>query len=211
MPWLKSGVLARAALSVVPVTDNNPRDVLRLVISGSGWDSIPLTGGVVLDLVGLAVGRVDGTDKHVVGDVVKMSTVLEPRTGHGDVVSGGLAVALDKNWEVVSILSVPGLERLKELEAVAGGRDGNADRGTLSRWCLVGVLSWVEASALWETVAGGRCEEELLTILADKLVSKRVEVKASGDGHGDDEIGRSDEGMGSGVGIVTSSEVTVVR
>ena len=207
---LKSSVFARRALSVVPVTDNNPRDVLGLVISGSGWDSIPLTGGVVLDLVGLAVGRVDGTDKHVVGDVVKMSTVLEPRAGHGDVVSGGLAVALDKNWEVLSILSVPGLERLEELETVAGWRDGNADAATLSRWCLVGVLSWVEASAGWKPVSGRRLEEELLAIRTDKLVGERVEVKASGDGHGDDEIGGSDEGVGSGVGIVTSSEVTVV-
>lgn len=66
MPWLKSSVFTGRTLSVVPVTDNNPRDVLGLVISGSGRDSIPLAGGVVLNLVGLAVGRVDGTDKHVV-------------------------------------------------------------------------------------------------------------------------------------------------
>lgn len=210
MSRLKSSVFARTALSVVPVTDNNPRDVLRLVVTGSGWDSIPFAGGVVLDLVGLTVCRVDGTDKHVVGDVVKMSTVLEPRAGHGDVVSGGLAEALDKNWKVLSILSVPGLERLKELEAVAGWRHCNADSATLSRWCLVGVLSWVEASACGKSVTSGSFEEELLAILTDKLVGERVEVKASGDGHGDDEIGGSHEGVGSGVSIVTSSEVTVV-
>lgn len=139
-----------------------------------------------------------------------MSTVLQPRTGHGDVVSGGLAVTLDKNWEVLSILSVPGLERLEELETVTSWRDGNANGATLGRWCLVGVLSWVEASALWKSVSGGSLEEELLAIRTGKLVGERVEVKASGDGHGNDEIGGSDEGVGSGVGIVTSSEVTVV-
>lgn len=210
MSRLKSSVLAGRTLSVVPVTDNNPRDVLGLVISGSGWDSIPFTGGVVLDLVGLSVCTVDGTDKHVVGDVVKMSTVLEPRASHGDVVSGGLALALEENWELLSILSVPGLERLEELETVAGWRDGNADVAALSWWRLVGVLSRVEASACGKSVTGRRCEEELLAILTNKLVGEGVEVKASGDGHSDDEIGGSDEGVGSGVGIVTSSEVTVV-
>jgi len=47
----------------------------------------------VLDLVGLAVGGVDGASEHIVGDIVKMPAVLQPGTCHGDVV--GLAFCLD--------------------------------------------------------------------------------------------------------------------
>ena len=79
---LQSSVLTGRTLTVVPVTDDNPPDALGLVITGNGRDGIPLAVGLVENLVGLAVGGVDGTDQHVVGDVVKMSPVLEPWSGH---------------------------------------------------------------------------------------------------------------------------------
>ena len=43
---------------------------------------VVFAGLEVLDLVSLAVLGVDRTDQHVVGDVVQMSTVLQPGTGH---------------------------------------------------------------------------------------------------------------------------------
>lgn len=53
----------------------------------------PLTD-LVLHAVDLVVFRVDGTDEHVVRDVVEVAPELEPRTGHGDVVRGALALRL---------------------------------------------------------------------------------------------------------------------
>lgn len=211
VPWLESSVLARASLSVVPVSNNDPRNVLLLVVSGSGWNGIPLTGGEVLDLVCLSVGLVDGANEHVVGDVVQMSTVLEPWASHGDVISGGLALALDQDWEVGSILAVPWLEWLKNLKTIAGWRDGNSDLVASRRWGLVGVLSWIEVSACWKSISAWWREEELVAILVLELVGKRVEVQVSGNGHCNDEIWRSDEGVGGWVGVIAASEVTVVR
>lgn len=72
---LESSVLTRRALTVVPVTNDNPLDALGLVVTGDGGDGIPLASGKVLDLVSLVVGLVDGTDQHVVGDVVQVTTV----------------------------------------------------------------------------------------------------------------------------------------
>jgi hypothetical protein len=118
---LESGVLTGRTLSVVPVTDDNPLDTTSLVVTGSSGDSIVLLGEVVLDLVGLAVLLVGGTDQHVVGDVVQVATVLQPGASHGDVVSGGLALALDEDGEVGGILLVPGLEASEELETVTVG------------------------------------------------------------------------------------------
>lgn len=53
-------------LPVVPVTNDNPGDVLGLVVTSDGGDGIPLAGGEVLDLVGLTVGLVRGANQHVV-------------------------------------------------------------------------------------------------------------------------------------------------
>jgi hypothetical protein len=136
---LESGVLAGRALTVVPVTDDDPADALALVVTGSGGHGVVLAGGEVVDLVGLAVLGVDGTDQHVVGDVVKVTAVLEPGTGHGDVVGGGLAVGLEQDGEVERILAVPGVEGVKELETVGGGRDLDVDGGAVRRRGLVGV------------------------------------------------------------------------
>jgi len=128
MSGFKSGMLSGGSFTVIPVTNNNPWDTLLLVITSSSWDGTVFTSSEVLYLVCLSVIRVDGTDKHVVGDVVKMSTVLQPRTGHRDVISGGLALALNQNRHIQFILSIPGLERLENLKTVGGRGDGNANR-----------------------------------------------------------------------------------
>lgn len=206
---LESGVLTRRTLTVVPITDNDPTDALGLVVTGNSGDGIPLTSGEVLDLVGLTVGSVDGTNQHVVGDVVEMTTVLEPRTGHGNVIGGGLALGLDEDRHVSGILAVPSVEGREELETVGGGGDLDSDVGTVLRGCLVGVLAGVVAS-LGETVAGGRRELEVLAILVLQGIGEGVEGERAGNGHGDDEIGGGDEGVSGGVTIVTAGEVTVV-
>jgi hypothetical protein len=86
---------------------NNPWDAVLLVVTGNVGDGTVLAGESVLDLVGLAVLSVNGTNQHVVGDVVQVSTVLQPRTGHGDVVGGGFALALDQDGEILRILTIP--------------------------------------------------------------------------------------------------------
>ena len=136
---LESGVLTGRALTVVPVTDDDPADALLLVVTGSGGHGVVLAGGEVVDLVGLTVLGVDGTDQHVVGDVVEVTAVLEPGTGHGDVVGGGLAVGLKQDGEVERILAVPGVEGVKELETVGSGRDLDVDGGAVRRRGLAGV------------------------------------------------------------------------
>jgi hypothetical protein len=98
---LESGVLTGRALTVVPVTNDDPADALLLVVTGSGGHGIVLASGEVVDLVGLAVLGVDGTDQHVVGNVVKVTTVLQPGSGHTDVISGGLALGLEEDREVL--------------------------------------------------------------------------------------------------------------
>lgn len=71
------------------------------------------------------------------------------------------------------------------------------------------VLSWV-VSPGWEFVTGGVGELEGLAIRAGECVGQRVESEITSKGESGDEFRRSDECMGGGVSIVSSSEVTVV-
>lgn len=206
---LQGGVLTRATLTVVPVTNDNPLDTTSLVVTGSSRDSIVVASEGVLNLVGLTVLGIDGTDQHVIGDIVKVTTVLQPRTGHGDVVGGGLALTLDKDGKVSGILAIPGLESGQELETVTLGRDSDVDGLTVRGRSLVGVTAGVVALGR-ETLTSGSFEHELLAVLVLEGVGKRVELEGTGNGHGNDKVRGGNEGVGGGVSIVTTGEVTVV-
>lgn len=82
MSWFKSSMFSRTALTVVPVANNDPSNSLLLVVTSCRRNSIKVASGHIFNLVRFAVGGVDGTDQHIVGDVVEMATVLEPRSGH---------------------------------------------------------------------------------------------------------------------------------
>ena len=206
---LKGSVLTRATLTVVPVTNDNPLDTTSLVVTSSSRDSIVVASEGVLHLVGLTVLGVDGTDQHVVGDVVKVTTVLQPRTGHGDVICCGFALTLDKDGEVGGILAIPGLESGQELETVALGRDSDADRLTVRGRSLVGVTAGVVALGR-KTLTRGSLELELLAVLVLEGVGKGVELEGTSNGHCNDKVGGSNERVGGGVSVVTTGEVTVV-
>ena len=101
---LERGVLAGGPLAVVVVADDDPLDAVVAVVGSGGGDSTEFTGDLVLDLVGLAVLLVDGTNQAVLceshqylqnhtwsagltGDVLKVSTVLEPGAASRNVIS----------------------------------------------------------------------------------------------------------------------------
>jgi hypothetical protein len=126
------------------------------------------------------------------------------------VVGGGLALGLDEDGHVLGVLAIPRLERSKDLETVGGRGNIDADAGTVLRRSLVSVLARVVASGR-ETVTSGRRKLELLAVLVLQGIGKGVEVEGSGDGHGDNQIGRGDERVSSGVTVVSAGEVTVVR
>ena len=210
MPGLQSGVLSGATLAVVPVTNDDPLDALSLVVTSDSRNGIPAARRRVLDLVGLLVSFVDGTDQHVVRDVVQVSTVLEPGASHGDVVRSRLALGLDQDGHILGILAIPCVERRQNLETVRAGRDLNVHGGAVGRGGLVSILTRVEALAR-EGITGGRGKLELLAVLVLERVGKGVEVESTSNRQGNDKVRRRYEGVGSRVAVVASGEVTVVR
>lgn len=74
-------------------------------------NSSPVTSDLILNIVGLAIGSVDGTDVAVVGNVLQVTTVLQPRTSHTDACEED---KYESNWErernsldVLSVVHLP--------------------------------------------------------------------------------------------------------
>jgi hypothetical protein len=55
--------------------------------------------------------------------------------------SGGLALGLEEDGQVEGVRTIPGVERLKELEAIGGRGDSDVDGGAVLRRGLVGVYN----------------------------------------------------------------------
>jgi hypothetical protein len=206
---LKSSMFTAGTLTIVRVTNDDPLDATVPIVSSGSRDGSPFASLEVKNLVGLVVHFVNGTDQAVLGDVLEMSTVLEPWATSRDVIRCAFTLDLDENRQILGVFAVPWLEWLEELEAVRLGVNGDIDGGAVFRWWLERVLSRVVAT--WgEFITRGIREFEFLAVRALESVRHRVEGQITCKGHSSYDIRGSDECMGGWVGIVTTSEVPVV-
>lgn len=206
----EGGVFSGRTFTVVFITDDDPGDTCVSVLGSNGRNGTEGTVHLVENLVGLATVGVDGTDQTVLGNVLQVTSVLQPRSTGRDVVSGTLAQSLDQDGSLDNVLAVPWLEGLQELESVRLGVNGDLDVASVLGRSLEGVLSRVVTSS-GEFVTGRVGELELLAIGTLQGVGQRVEGQVTGKGHGGNEIGRGDKGVRSRVGVVSASEISVVR
>lgn len=96
--YLLFGILVSvysSCLFVVLVINDDLGDVFGFVVMGNSGDGVLFVGGDVFDFVGFIVCFVDGIDKYVVGDVVKVIMVFELWIGYRNVVSGGFVSSFD--------------------------------------------------------------------------------------------------------------------
>ena len=156
-----------------------------------------------------------------------MSTVLEPGSTSRDVIRRyiltsatrlciveimirtALALDLDQDGEILGVLAIPRLEGFQELETVALGVNSDLDGSTVLRRSLEGVFAGVVATRR-KFMSVRVVELEGLAINTSQSIGDRVESEIPSEGHGSNDIGRSDEGMGGRVSIVAASEVAVV-
>jgi len=119
--WLEGCVFSGAAFSVVLISDNNPANACSLVLSGSCRHRTQLVTNSTPDRVHFSVLTVNCRDQEVVGDVVEVTSELEPRSGGGDVICRALSFHLDEQLKVVVIVTVPLVEGSKKLQSVGVG------------------------------------------------------------------------------------------
>merc|ERR1719242_1798625 len=142
-------MFSETAFSVVFVSHHDPRLSLGFVGASYVRNAVKFTCHNVLDVVGLAIRIVNGTNEHVVADVIQVTSELQPGSGHGDVVSCALSSSLDEHDSVGQIFAVPLGERVEKLKPVAGGRNVHRQTRTIGSWSLVCILACVKA-VWWE-------------------------------------------------------------
>ncbi|KAH3681124.1 hypothetical protein WICPIJ_007899 [Wickerhamomyces pijperi] len=165
--WFQGSVFSGGTFTEVFTTNDNPLDTSVSVVNGGVWNTLPFTSVQVLDVVGLVVFSVDGTNHVVVGDVFQVTSVLQPRTGHRDVIGGGLTLGLDQDWHVFGILTVPWLEWSQLLQSVGGWGNLDIDGFSVGWWGLVGVFTGIVTLDCEVSVVGG--DNGVLVTLLDVL------------------------------------------
>lgn len=85
---------------------------------------------------------------------------------------------LDENRHALQITPLPFVKRLQKLQAVALGVHIHLEAHTISRWVLVGVLTWVKIFG-GEFIAVRGFQFELLTIWGRKKISFWVEFQCA--------------------------------
>ena len=142
--------------------------------------------------------------------VAVKATIEFTDTNHENCSRTALALDLDQDREISRGLSIPGLEGLEKLEAVARGADSDSNGSTVFGRRLEGVLTRVVSTGR-KLVTRGVRELERFAISAGEGVGDRVEGEVTGKGHCSHDIGGGNESVRSGVSIVATSEVAVVR
>ena len=119
-PRLHGRVFPGRALADVLVSDGHPIDTGLVVAAGDLRVGAYLTVGDVQAGAHLARVGVDHPEVQVPRDVLQVSPVGQPRSGHRDVVGGALALGLHQHRKIDQIPAVPGRERFEHLQAPAG-------------------------------------------------------------------------------------------
>src|SRR4030042_673800 len=76
---------------------------------------------LVPDMIGLLVEIVHRSDHEVIGDVVEMSAVSQPWSGHGDMVSRTFACHFDEHHHTGQFFTIPWFEWFQQLQALGTG------------------------------------------------------------------------------------------
>lgn len=124
-------VFTAGSLAVVFVPDGYPRNALGFVIPCVFGKRFDLAVEDVFALPGFMPERVDGAEKHIVGDMIEMASEFQPRTSRGNVIRRAFAFGFDENDGIDDILAVPRFERLESLKALTLRIDEHFDGGTI--------------------------------------------------------------------------------
>src|SRR5579859_1560800 len=90
---------------------------MRLVIALGSGNGAVFAGEFVLYAVGITVKVIDSADEHVVGNIIQVTTELEPRASHGNMVGGTFTFSFDEQFEAAQIGAFPCRERIEQLQA----------------------------------------------------------------------------------------------
>mmetsp|Transcript_4227 Transcript_4227/g.26860 ORF Transcript_4227/g.26860 Transcript_4227/m.26860 type:complete len:353 (-) Transcript_4227:1099-2157(-) len=209
VPGLQCCVLPRATLTVVLVTNHYPRNPSSLVCTRNLRHTVKLVCKRIVNLVCLPILVVNGTNQHVITDIVQVPPELQPWSRHADVVGRAFASCLDQNLCTFHVFAIPFLERSKELKAVAARVYVDSHLAPIRRRGLESILSWIESFGR-KLISVRALEHHLLTIGAHQGVLLGVEAQITRDSKCSDQLWTCHKGVRGGVAIIASRKVPVV-
>ena len=139
-----------------------------------------------------------------------MSTELQPRTRHRDVVGGTFALGFNKKRHICQVFSIPWSKRSKFLESVAVRRNDYLYIGIFFAWGNESLIFYGKALR-WEGETCRRIEHHAVAILIQQGISSRIEVETARNGESHGELWTADEGKRIRVTISTAAKVSVER
>ena len=139
-----------------------------------------------------------------------MSTELQPRACHRNVVGRTLALRLDEQRHVNKVVSVPCSKRLQTLQTFRVGCDNHFHITVVGGRCNESVVG-LSKSLRREIESLRLVKFHTVTVAVSQRVGHRIEIQTSSDSQSRCEFGASNECERIGVAISTAAEVAVER
>lgn len=204
-PRLQGSMLTRRPFAIVVVCHDYPLLSSPLVVLSCLWNTAIFVGEDVSDAVDLFAFRVDRTDEGVVGDILQVPTVAEPRPCWCDVIRRALSFDLDQDRQINEICAIPGIERREPLDTLGVWRDQDLHVVTVRWRCgenmvCHGIATGREWRRLW-----------CFKFEVPDCVYPGIKVEPAREGFDDDSLRRRQENTSGGIAIQPASEVPVER
>ena len=207
---LHSGMFTRRSLTVIILCNHDAADSLCLVSLSCCRNLNIIAIQLVLHLIALTVKGVHGTHQEVIRDILKMSTELQPRSSHRNMVSGTLSFRLDKQRHVYQILTIPRSERSQFLKTIAVRSNNNLNICIFFAWSNESLIFY--GKSLWrESKSCRSIELHAVAFLVQQSICSRIEIQSASDGQGHSKLRTSNEGKRIMITIGTTAEVSIKR
>ena len=157
-------MFTRRALTIVIFCHYDAADILSFISLGSSRNLHVFAIQLVFHLVALTIESIHGTHQEVVGDILQMTTELQPRTCHRDMVCCTLTLCLDQQRHIHQILTIPGSKRSEFLESVAIRSNHHLNVGIFLAWSNKALIFYGK-SLRRESKTGRSIEHHAVAIL----------------------------------------------
>eukprot|EP00733_Pompholyxophrys_punicea_P001902 Pompholyxophrys_punicea_v1_NODE_1155_length_904_cov_16.810365.p1 type:complete len:174 gc:universal NODE_1155_length_904_cov_16.810365:876-355(-) len=168
MTNLQSSMFTRGTFSIIFITNHNPRQSGFLIATCHSGYSIESICGTVKNRIGKIILRVQCTNQHIVGYVVQMTTIFQPRTSHTDVVGGTFSFHFNEDWKLLKILSIPSLEGSQKLKPITGWRYFNFYIRCFRRRSLISVNTSI-ITTFWQFITVWRRKFESTICASERI------------------------------------------
>src|SRR5690606_1092415 len=106
-------MFAGRSFTIVLIAYDYAVDTCSLVSTLSSRNRAIFAGELILDAISLIVHKVEGPNQHIIRDIIQVSTIFQPGTCHGNMISSAFTFRFDKQRKSGQILAIPWLEGIK--------------------------------------------------------------------------------------------------